>query len=331
MNKMGSLCRQLWRVAANKNEVYQGNGMATNTNGHSKHISQTLPLCAPGGAGRATPNKYDEFMRKTPPRSEWVLVTPELAQSWLASNTNNRNLDKKYAGMIADDYANDRTIITHQGVAFCTNGVLLDGQHRLTAVVMSGKPVWMLVTFGLPPESQAEIDNQKKRSMAATLKMLHDINLPNMTRAAAVAPYLLAPNGAITGTYDTKQKRELAFLEHRDAIEWALRAFPTRGGLSRAPVLAVIVRAYYSVDLTKLERFCQILLTGEHDGDPAAHTVTRLRDFLITDKTSKGSLGLMTSYRKTEHALYSYLRGVRLQIIREASGEMFPLPNEAMP
>jgi len=299
--------------------TFGGNGLAFNVTGELVDGQRRLRSAAPG--------RFDEMMRKNPPVSKWVYVTPDMARTWLTKNDRNRKMDKRYARLIADDFSNGRWVPTHQGIAFDVSGTLLDGQHRLTAIVESDTAVWVLVTTGLPVEAQAEIDNQKKRSLAATLRMIDDVNTAGLERAVAITPYLMAPNGDIGGTYDSKQKRKECFFQHQEAIEWAMEALPYTKRVCRAPVYAVVVRAYYTQDIVKLRRFCEILITGEYNGEHAATTVIKLRNSLMQDN-SKGSNGLTTSYRKTERALSAWINGERLQVLHEASSEQFPLPDE---
>jgi hypothetical protein len=40
-------------------------------------------------------------------------------------------------------------MVTHQGIALDTDGVLIDGQHRLAAAVEADQPVDMLVITGV--------------------------------------------------------------------------------------------------------------------------------------------------------------------------------------
>ena len=52
--------------------------------------------------------------------------------------------------------------ITHQGIAFSTDMVLLDGQHRLIAIqTKSSVTITKLVTFGLESDSMSVIDALK--------------------------------------------------------------------------------------------------------------------------------------------------------------------------
>lgn len=97
-------------------------------------------------------------------RTSWVEVTPEQARIWLQSNLNNRRIRENHLNRLIHDMNSDRYLITHQGVAFDTDGRLLDGQHRLLAIARSGKAQMLLVTTGLPAHAQTQVDGGAKRA-----------------------------------------------------------------------------------------------------------------------------------------------------------------------
>lgn len=64
----------------------------------------------------------------------------------------------------------------HQGIAFNSNGQLIDGQHRLEAIVRADKiqpgiQVPLQITWNLPPVSNEKIDLARRRSPATFLAM----------------------------------------------------------------------------------------------------------------------------------------------------------------
>jgi hypothetical protein len=73
------------------------------------------------------------------------IVTPELAYLYLEGNSVNRNVRpatlKKYINMLK----RDEWQYTHQGIAISKTNRLLDGQHRLWAIIETGIPAKMLV------------------------------------------------------------------------------------------------------------------------------------------------------------------------------------------
>jgi hypothetical protein len=73
-------------------------------------------------------------------------VTPALAAEWLTKNGKNRPLGKRRVSLLAAAIRRGEWKVTHQGIAFGSDGLLTDGQHRLAAIVDAGIPVTMLVS-----------------------------------------------------------------------------------------------------------------------------------------------------------------------------------------
>ena len=79
-------------------------------------------------------------------KTDVILVTPEMAAGWLQRNKINRAV-RKHA---VDHYARQMRLgqwrLTHQGICIDADGNLVDGQHRLEAIVQSQVSVEMMVT-----------------------------------------------------------------------------------------------------------------------------------------------------------------------------------------
>lgn len=104
--------------------------------------------------------------------TRWVHVTPELASQWLDQNPRNRNLRErivaKYASdMLAGAWSED----AGDPIRRTADGILLDGQHRLSAIVRTGVAIWMLVVEGVKPASQANMDTGSARLYADQLRI----------------------------------------------------------------------------------------------------------------------------------------------------------------
>lgn len=70
-----------------------------------------------------------------------VEITPEKARRLLENNTGNRKLYQNTVDGYARDMIAGRWQLTHQSVAIDQFGNIIDGQHRLTAIVQSGVTV----------------------------------------------------------------------------------------------------------------------------------------------------------------------------------------------
>ena len=96
-------------------------------------------------------------------------ITPEMAKDILESrNTSNRRLRMWWAHALAAAIRRGEWIITHQGIAFDCDGNLIDGQHRLWAIINSGIPVKMFVFEGLDARAFMTIDIGIKRNVSDT-------------------------------------------------------------------------------------------------------------------------------------------------------------------
>ena len=101
--------------------------------------------------------------------AEIQVITPAKAKQWLAQhNTGNRRMRKWWAEALAAAMRRGEWIMTHQGIAFAKSGRLIDGQHRLEAIVKAQMAQLMLVCYDVPDEAFAVLDIGVKRSSADT-------------------------------------------------------------------------------------------------------------------------------------------------------------------
>ncbi|MBO0813251.1 MAG: hypothetical protein J2P23_14575 [Microlunatus sp.] len=102
-------------------------------------------------------------------RSRVQTITPEKAAEMLEANTANRPLSKSIVRTFAEAMKRGDWKVTHQGVAIDTNGVLVDGQHRLAAVIEADMPVEMTVFTQVPADTFDVLDTGKRRNAADVL------------------------------------------------------------------------------------------------------------------------------------------------------------------
>lgn len=103
-------------------------------------------------------------------RTQVQVITPDLARQYLEKNKkDNRKLRKSNVKRFTEQIIAGEFILTHQGIAFDETGNLIDGQHRLNAIIDAGKPVEMNVTVGLSTKAFAVTDQGVKRTPADIL------------------------------------------------------------------------------------------------------------------------------------------------------------------
>jgi hypothetical protein len=106
-------------------------------------------------------------MTNTELKAEFMTITPSLAAIWLQSNTKNyRKISRVHVKNLKSELTGNVWMTTCQGIGFDTEGTLVDGQNRLTAIVESGVTVEdQLVCFNLPVDSKYKIDVGRKRNL----------------------------------------------------------------------------------------------------------------------------------------------------------------------
>lgn len=102
--------------------------------------------------------------RKATPSSKIMTITPAIAQEFLLKNTNNRPLRKERIDYYLDQMRKGLWLVQNDDICFDWDGNLINGQHRLSAVVKLGKPIDMGVKFGLHPRTFAIMDVGANRS-----------------------------------------------------------------------------------------------------------------------------------------------------------------------
>ena len=109
-------------------------------------------------------------------KSKVMMVDPALALAWLQRNiATNRPMRPTVVENYADEMRRGEWHLTHQGIALDIDGNLIDGQHRLAAVIKANVIVPMMVTVNAPRASFVALDGGVKRTLADRLTMPPDV------------------------------------------------------------------------------------------------------------------------------------------------------------
>lgn len=103
------------------------------------------------------------------PTASFVTVTPETARAWLNLNRKNRNLRKRDLDRYRRDMQAGQWRLAGDPIRFATDGTLIDGQHRLTALIQAGVTLPLLVVRGINPVAQTVMDTGRKRTASDAL------------------------------------------------------------------------------------------------------------------------------------------------------------------
>jgi hypothetical protein len=265
-------------------------------------------------------------------RSEWRIVTPELATKWLEGNTHNRSVRDHVVARYAEDMKSGRWKQTHQGIAFDVDHTLIDGQHRLFAVISAETSVVMQVTYGLPLDSQLVVDDGLARSVVDVLRV-SDAAMSGMTALhAAVARRMAVGFGRSDALGVVTRQWHAAFLrKHWEAIHFVVSQFPASKrikGVMSAPTLAAMARAYYHENRADLVRLAAVLIDGTTT-DPRDFAAIKLRNYLMTRTHTGGDESARENYAKTQRGIKAFCERKDLgRNLVPVTEDLYPLPSE---
>lgn len=116
-------------------------------------------------------------------KAEEVLLTPNLARQWRERNTNNfRKINKDRVAVYASEIVSGNWKLNGEPIVFDDRGILVNGQHRIEAVIKAETPIRVLVVTGVR-QDDCIFDSGLTRSVNQLLKA-QNINMPNSKIAA---------------------------------------------------------------------------------------------------------------------------------------------------
>lgn len=170
-------------------------------------------------------------------------ITPEKAKDYLAKQTGlQRSLSPRRVEAYAADMRANNWPLTHQGIAFDEQGFLIDGQHRLHAIVAAGVPVRMQVSYDVDPATYMKLDAGKPRSMADVLGTA-GFTKNRALIAATVRSMIDALAVSGTNSAPARERINRVALRHQVLIEDLVAILRGKRPWDVSPVVAALARA----------------------------------------------------------------------------------------
>lgn len=271
--------------------------------------------------GQHPPVDFQELDAVLGVRSIAVHLTPAAARTLLARNLKNRKISEKVVQKYAAEIKAGEWRLTPGGIGFDDQGTLVDGQHRLHAIIRANQSVPMVVTLGLPTAGQEKVDRHRRRSLFDALYLAGFATKRQEVEIATCLTRRMMQSDSGVVPSDSLVKQTLdCHHEHITAVIALMKGDnKSRRGLSQASFLAAAV-LYHEIAPGKCAEFLQgvrigAMLTQDH---PAM----RLRKLLLgeTAITSMPRGGANQSYifRRAIYAMQAHLEGRSINGLREA-------------
>jgi hypothetical protein len=268
-------------------------------------------------------------------------ITPTMAKNLLKNNIGNRKMRQRIVTQYASDMASGRWKFNGDAIRIDSKGNVLDGQHRLQAIVESGVAQTMLVVRGLEESVRSVIDIGAKRSFAnllawhgykhtaqvgASVKwcMMYERGLIDYHRS-----FTEGSSTAVAGTPPTHQEMLEWLSEHQEIAE-STGYVVNHPLVTRACQTVLSVIGYYARVENKWADFVffyESLRTGANlsEGDP----ILTLRGWLEWNNLRDRRLrNARSTHAIVIKAWNAYIKGDRCTSLRFNSGgakpEKFP-------
>lgn len=203
-----------------------------------------------------------------------VDVTPELARKWLELARFNRDINyavvAQYVRLIKDGLWR----LTHQGVALTKTGVLIDGQHRLLAIIKANQTVPMTVCVDEPEENFEFIDCGRNRSHLEMMRLSQRNNALTSLHTSTLKAFLAGRFCNTTNWSVAEINRE--YDQYSLPINFIVDLFQGEKDkkVNDPTVRGFLARAYYSISHDRIIEFVNKLLNDRWEGsDPISRYV----------------------------------------------------------
>lgn len=276
------------------------------------------------------------------PTATWWLITPELARELLDRSAGNRKINRAAVTKYKRDFLAGNYRKYHP-IGLDQQGRLIDGHHRLHAVIAAGIAVDFLVVEGLSEDTVRYIDqgfNRTDKHVADIEARLRGKDGELMsTMFQTTARRMMEGIDYETGK-STRTERLDFYQQHKEAVDFVLSCIPKKFRfVTQSSVLAPIARAWYTQDRDRLAQFCHVLTRGVCEGgiDDADQAAGALREYLLAAGSNGSRAFAIQVYKTTEYALKKFLAGEKATIDKrtkkrraasEVTVEQFPLPEK---
>lgn len=254
-----------------------------------------------------------------------VRVSPDMARTILEGNTANRAMRPSVVDHYARMMREGQWQLNGESISIAPDGSLLNGQHRLHAVIKSGVEVDMVIVTNVQHEAFSTYDKQASRTTSDALKIAGVVNYT--TTASMVGIIKEVRMALISGTYAPLGKSNrmsdaevIQFVrQHNDAVDRASSiGCKTWGALGKGAVSPAVAAAMYYL-FSELNRGdADVFFARLIDGAGLVHDspILTLRNRLLgrLQGKSKSGRGELTGW--FIRAWSSYRAGSPLRLVK---------------
>jgi hypothetical protein len=243
-------------------------------------------------------------------------ITPELAVKLLEKNiSNNRNIKASVVEKYYQDMSSGNWKLS-DALKFDKEGNLIDGQHRLHAIIKFNRPVDFLVVENYDTESAQYLDIGSKRTVKDIADLQGKTDFTVLTGSVLRNVLILSTECFVARSAKFTEQQILDVYDQlRKEVEYAFE-LRQNTKVAKTAALGVFVCAanYYDVinnsDSEKAQRLAQakeVMITGITDD--YNNPLIPMRDFIMTTALNSRE-NINRAMKTVDYALHLYMTGV---------------------
>lgn len=255
-------------------------------------------------------------------------ITPSIASLWLQGNTKNRPLNRDLVTRYANAITRGEWVFNGDTYRFSNTGKVLDGQHRLCAIIESGVCVTGLIVRGLLDEVFPTIDSGKKRTISDVLSMKNYKHTCNLGAVLSLIYYDKTTGiEMINSKLRPTTQQLLDIVEENPSIYDSVRLFTSLSDKRKLVSCSISAFIHYSLCHRGYKERATEFFMGLYNGSdlPSGSPVLVLRNLFI----EKRALGGVKFNQK--HTIAVMIKAWNKYIQNQKITKIIHSDNESMP
>ena len=255
---------------------------------------------------------------------QWI--SPDKARDYLATNVCNRACSKASVKRWSDTMKAGAWKLSSDAIAFDWNGVLINGQHRLNALITTGATMPFLVAHNFPPESKNALDVGKKRSLHEILTIN---GYPITINEVAICKFIMTPweKGTVTNPDHEVHRAKLKRVHQRFKSEIDFVIEQTKFKEFAAPEMAALVLLLARCQEPEVASDFISLLRGKGRLDGTLRKQDEIiglyRDHTIRIRARGFRVSGMDTYKLLATVAHKFLNGENPKVLRPLAQSPF--------
>lgn len=244
--------------------------------------------------------------------TEITMVDPEKAENLLVRNIRNRTLDIKTVNRYADIMTRGEWRENYEPIQISDGGVLLNGQHRLKAIIKSGVPQKLMIVRGIDDSAMDSYDRLKVRS-TSDIMSLHNVENSKVI-SSIIKTYLILKSGKLltvkSGVLSNSKLKNYSIYDNDFMLEYEKNGDLFQELYKKSRAINQSMKGLFTVS-EMAAYMAYLIIDKKHSPDYAIGFFKRVSDIsdvssmpilLLREKLIKSKMGNMKLQSRTKKA-----------------------------